>query len=154
METIKWPQWSFGGFFVCWKGGVVPGQGVISLPWALSLVKCVAVWMPMLTHIQASHTDVLKTHETQNFPTKLLESKKTSNEYLAHFLWLKFGNNTSGTTLLLDSCLEGCIFTSLFGFVWENYTTHATLCINFLLFGCFRLNFLKIYATIFGIYEG
>ena len=130
--------------------------------WAFSLVECVAVWMPMLTHIQASHTDVLKTHEPQSFSTRLLESKKTSNEYLAHFLWLKFGGdlwlkfevNTSGTTLLLHSCLEGCIFTSLFGFIRENCTTHATLCINFLLFGCFRLNFLKIYATIFGIYEG
>ena len=87
--------------------------GKLCVSWAFPLVECVAVWMPMLTHI-----------------------------------------HTSGTTLLLDSCLEGCIFTSLFGFVWENCTTHATLCINFLLFGCFRLNFLKIYATIFGIYEG
>lgn len=88
------------------------------------------------------------------FSTRLLESKKTSNEYLAHFLWLKFEVNTSGTTLLLDFCLEGCIFASLSGFIRENCTTHATLCINFLLFGCFRLNFLKSYATIFGIYEG
>lgn len=58
----------------------------LCVSWALPLVECVAVWMPMLTHIQASHTDVLKTHETQNFSTKLLESQKTSNEYLAHFL--------------------------------------------------------------------
>ena len=40
--------------------------------WVLSLVKCVAVWMPMLTHIQASHTDALKTHFTQNFSAALL----------------------------------------------------------------------------------
>ena len=33
----------------------------------LPLVKCVAVWMPMLTHIQASHTDALKTHSLQTF---------------------------------------------------------------------------------------
>ena len=114
-----------------------------------------------MQNTQASYPRVC-THEPQSFSTRLLESKKTSNEYLAHLLWLKFGgdlwlefgNNTSGTTLLLDFCLEGCIFTSLFGFIRENCTTHATLCINFLLFGCFRLNFLKIYATIFGIYEG
>ena len=45
----------------------IPGQGVISLPWALALVKCAAVWMPMLTHTQASHTDALKTHSLQTF---------------------------------------------------------------------------------------
>ena len=106
-----------------------------------------------MQNTQASYPRVC-THEPQRFSTKLLESQKTSNEYLAHFLWLKFGDNTSETTLLLNFCLEGCIFTSLFGFIRENCTTHATLCINFLLFGCFRLNFLKIYATIFGIYEG
>lgn len=33
----------------------------------LPLVKCVAVWMPMLTHVQASHTDALKTHSLQTF---------------------------------------------------------------------------------------
>ena len=33
----------------------------------LPLVKCVAVWMPMLTHVQASHTDALKTHSLQIF---------------------------------------------------------------------------------------
>ena len=47
---------------------MVPGQGVISLPWALALVKCAAVWMPMLTHIQASHTGVLKTHVREVTP--------------------------------------------------------------------------------------
>ena len=46
----------------------IPGQGVISLPWALALVKCAAVWMPMLTHIQASHTGVLKTHVREVTP--------------------------------------------------------------------------------------
>ena len=35
--------------------------------WALSLVKCVAVWVPMLTHIQAPHTDALKTHVLKIF---------------------------------------------------------------------------------------
>ena len=37
------------------------------VPWVLPLVKRVAVWMPMLTHIQASHTDALKTHSPQTF---------------------------------------------------------------------------------------
>ena len=34
---------------------------------ALPLIKCVAVRMPMLTHIQASRTDALKTHFPQTF---------------------------------------------------------------------------------------
>jgi hypothetical protein len=46
----------------------IPGQGVISLLWALALVKCAAVWMPMLTHIQASHTGVLKNHVREVTP--------------------------------------------------------------------------------------
>ena len=32
----------------------------------LPLVKCVAVWVLMLTNIQAPHTDVLKTHDITN----------------------------------------------------------------------------------------
>lgn len=39
--------------------------GKLCVSWALSLVECVTVWMPMLTHTQASHTDVLKTHSLQ-----------------------------------------------------------------------------------------
>ena len=84
----------------------------------------------------------------------IYQKLKNTNEHLTHLLWLKFGVDTSETTLLLDSCLKSCIFTSLSNFIRENCTPNATLCINFLLFGCFRLNFLKIYATILGIYEG
>ena len=57
-----------GGYTRIIKGGMVPGQGGISLPWAIALVKCAAVWMPMLTHIQASHTGVLKTHVREVTP--------------------------------------------------------------------------------------
>ena len=42
----------------------------------LALVKCVAVWMPMLTHIQASHTDALKAHSSQNVSAGLLQYLK------------------------------------------------------------------------------
>ena len=42
----------------------------------LSLVKCVTVWMPMLTHIQASHTDALKAHSSQNVSAGLLQYLK------------------------------------------------------------------------------
>ena len=38
----------------------------VCVSWALSLVECVAVWVLMLTHIQAPHTDVLKTHDITN----------------------------------------------------------------------------------------
>lgn len=42
-------------------------------PWVFALVKCVAVWRLMLPHVQASHTDALKTHFPQNFSAALLE---------------------------------------------------------------------------------
>ena len=42
----------------------------------LPLVKCVAVWMPMLTHVQASHTDALKTHSLQTFLPQDWKTKK------------------------------------------------------------------------------
>ena len=41
------------------------------------LVKCVAVWVLMLKHIQAPHTDALKTHFTQNISAALLECEKS-----------------------------------------------------------------------------
>ena len=47
--------------------GVPQCRRTLCVPWVLSLVKCVAVWMPMLTHIQTSHTDALKTHSLQTF---------------------------------------------------------------------------------------
>ena len=63
---------------------MVPGQGGISLPWAIALVKCAAVWMPMLTHIQASHTGVLKTHVREVPPcsgkSPLFSKKKMRRE--------------------------------------------------------------------------
>ena len=43
----------------------------------LVLVKCVAVWVLMLKHIQAPHTDTLKTHFTQNISAALLECEKS-----------------------------------------------------------------------------
>ena len=48
----------------------------------LPLVKCVAVWMPMLTHTQASHTDALKTHFPQIFSATLLENYKSGIDFL------------------------------------------------------------------------
>ena len=48
----------------------------------LVLVKCVAVWVLMLKHIQAPHTDALKTHFTQNISAALLECEKVSAIYL------------------------------------------------------------------------
>ena len=42
------------------------------------LVKCVAVWVLMLKHIQAPHTDALKTHFTQNISAALLECEKVA----------------------------------------------------------------------------
>ena len=42
--------------------GSVMWQKSFAFRGSLPLVKCVTVWMPMLTHIQASHTDALKTH--------------------------------------------------------------------------------------------
>ena len=47
--------------------------------WALSLIECVTVWALKLP---APHTDALKTHSSQSFPTELLEGKGTSNEHL------------------------------------------------------------------------
>ena len=44
------------------------------------LVKCVAVWVLMLKHIQAPHTDALKTHFTQIFSAALLECEKSGSE--------------------------------------------------------------------------
>ena len=49
----------------------------VCVSWALSLVECVAVWVLMLTHIQAPHTDALKTHFTQNISAALLECEKS-----------------------------------------------------------------------------
>ena len=43
----------------------------------LPLVKRVAVWVLMLKHIQAPHTDALKTHFTQNISAALLECEKS-----------------------------------------------------------------------------
>ena len=54
----------------------------VCVSWALSLVECVAVWVLMLTHIQAPHTDVLKTHESQSFSANLLGSKIIFTENL------------------------------------------------------------------------
>jgi len=34
------------------------------------------------TGLLATHTDALKTHSSQSFPTELLEGKGTSNEHL------------------------------------------------------------------------
>ena len=55
----------------------------LCVSWALSLVECVAVWALMLSHIQAPHTDVLKTHSSQSFSTELLKSKGTGSEHLS-----------------------------------------------------------------------
>ena len=55
----------------------------LCVSWALPLIECVAVWALMLSHIQAPHTDVLKTHSSQSFSTELLESKGTGSEHLA-----------------------------------------------------------------------
>ena len=38
----------------------------LCVSWALPLIECVAVWALMLSHIQAPHTDVLKTHSPQS----------------------------------------------------------------------------------------
>ena len=65
----------------------------LCVSWALSLVECVAVWVLMLTHIQAPHTDVLKTHETQSISAELLESKGTGSEHLTRVTALKITNN-------------------------------------------------------------
>ena len=46
----------------------------VCVSWALSLVECVAVWVLMLTHIQAPHTGVLKAHESQSLSGKLPEA--------------------------------------------------------------------------------
>jgi len=43
--------------------------------WAFSLIECVAVWALKLP---VPHTDVLKTHESQNFSTELWAAKETN----------------------------------------------------------------------------
>ena len=52
----------------------------LCVSWALPFVECVAVWALKLP---VPHTDALKTHESQSFSTKLLESKEAGSEHLA-----------------------------------------------------------------------
>ncbi len=52
--------------------------GKLCVSWALPFIEYVAVWALKLP---APHTDVLKTHLSQSFPTELLEGKGTSNEH-------------------------------------------------------------------------
>ena len=53
---------------VCWHIISVSGDREKNfLTWALSLIKHVAVWVLMLTHTQAPHTDALNTHVLENF---------------------------------------------------------------------------------------
>ena len=52
----------------------------LCVSWVLSLVECVAVWALKLP---VPHTDVLKTHSSQSFSTKLLEFKATDSEHLS-----------------------------------------------------------------------
>ena len=47
------------------------GEGLCA-SWALPLVECVAVWALKLP---VPHTDALKTHSSQSFSSKLLQSK-------------------------------------------------------------------------------
>ena len=44
----------------------------LCVSWALSLIECVAVWALKLP---VPHTDALKTHSSQSFSPKLLQSK-------------------------------------------------------------------------------
>ena len=53
--------------------------GKLCVSWALPFIEYVAVWALKLP---APHTDALKTHASQSFPTELLEGKGTSNEHL------------------------------------------------------------------------
>ena len=53
--------------------------GKLCVSWALPFIEYVAVWVLKLP---APHTDALKTHSSQSFPTELLEGKGTSNEHL------------------------------------------------------------------------
>ncbi len=52
--------------------------GKLCVSWALPFIEYVTVWALKLP---APHTDVLKTHLSQSFPTELLEGKGTSNEH-------------------------------------------------------------------------
>ena len=52
----------------------------VCVSWALPLIECVAVWALKLP---VPHTDVLKTHSSQSFSTKLLEFKATDSEHLS-----------------------------------------------------------------------
>ncbi len=58
---------------------------------SLPLVKCVTVWALKLP---VPHTDVLKTHFTQNFSATLLQYKKDSHRFLAatdtKIYWYKY----------------------------------------------------------------
>ena len=60
----------------------------LCVSWALPFVECVTVWALKLP---VPHTDVLKTHESQNFSTELLEFKESANEYLAQKLQMVCG---------------------------------------------------------------
>ena len=67
--------------------------------WAFPLIECVAEWALKLPVVSAplrslhnrsppdfcyaTHTDVLKTHESQSFSTKLRESKGTGSKHLS-----------------------------------------------------------------------
>ena len=68
------------GMSIFFRGAVVvrfrPVAERFALRGPLPLVKCVAVWMPMLTHVQASHTDALKTHSLQTFLPQDWKTKK------------------------------------------------------------------------------
>ena len=68
-EKVSWVKYSHRLFSILYNLA-----RKVCVSWALSLVECVAVWVLMLTHIQAPYTGVLKTHESQSLSGKLPEA--------------------------------------------------------------------------------
>ena len=95
----------------------------------------------MLTHIQAPHTDVLKTHETQSISAELLESKGTGSEHLTRVTALKITNNrlprkvqkelhafSAKTTIKAKICGNRCICLVIFPDKVEFQGKNASKC--------------------------